>query len=570
MQKVVVTRRSTPTCRSQHMTDLLDNLERYSALPPERRTALCAALPSLATASNIEFDRALQTLLDLVGKSPSDAATSPASFAPTGPAGAGKVPSDDPLWQHALAALRRAAARAKGPLSPPRQGAVLRQACRHIGELYLALGPAGAARWQLLALLAHAGRPEAIERLVELLVADPPATAHDCALACAPLFQKPPEDPGLVFPRLLDALERPVTAAVVLDLANYWTQKGLTATHPAAPRASALGALCGAVTQRLQLMVERPVEGEPADVLHRRVEDAVALLVSLCSALALIGDDAAAPRLHQVLQLPHRRLRTEAAAALARLGDESGYDALVAMAAQPVVRSLALMHLKALDATQRVPEQFRSPAARAEGDLAAWLARTEQFGLAPQATELVDTRRLAWPGLPDAVDCFLFRYQYALPQGQFSNVGITGPVTCALRADLADLPPVDIYAAYAGWQAEHPEIQESAADALTFDQQDRWDDVQCRLIAAGYDAPQLVKLGKFFGDEVFVATAVRGGQPGTVVADRQKLEWYPAGHTRRPLGAAEAYFIHKGRKLLRSFNPELDKPADAEPDGALE
>lgn len=524
-------------------------LSQYRQLSDEARAEVRAGSAQLAQATNAQIERALETLRDLAAGGDG-----------------GRVAAGDQLWAQTLLPLLKASQQPKGPLAPPRQGATLRQVCRQIADLYSALGPDCTPRHALLAILAQSGRPEAIEHVVRLLIDDPPATALDCALACAALFQKPPEDPSLVFPRLLDAVDKPATAAVVLDLANYWTQKGIVSPHPAATRAASLGTLCGAVTQRLQLLVEKPPNGESAEVLHRRVDEGVALLVALCAALALIGDEAAIPRLHQALQLPHRRLRTEAAAALAKLGDEAGIEALLAMAAQPVVRSAALAHLKTLGAGQRVAEEYRSDAARAEGELAAWLARQEHYGLAPQAIELVDSRRLFWPGFPEEVDSYLFRYQYALPQGHFSNVGVAGPLTHALKADLADLPPTDIYAAYAGWHAEHPEIQETAAGSLSHDVLDRWDDLQCRLIAAGYDAPELVKVGRFFNDEVFVASASRGGHAGAVVADRLRLEWYPAGHTRRPLGPTEAYYIHKGRKLLRSFNPQLDQPVDVEPE----
>ncbi len=534
------------------MNDFFSQLSQYATLPGDRRAQVRAAAGQLAVASNLQFEEALHRL---------------AGLAAGEPAGPPQVPADDPLWGPALFPLLKASQQPKGPLAPPRQGAILRQLCRQIADLYSALGPHCSPRHALLAILAQSGRPEALEHLVQLLIDDPPATPLDCALACAMLFQKPPEDPSLIFPRLLDAIDKPATAAVVLDLANYWTQRGILAPHPAAARAASLGTLCGAVTQRLQMLAEKPPTDEPPEVVHRRVDEGVALLVALCAALALIGDESAIPRLHQALHLPHRRLRTEAAAALAKLGDDAGVEALVAMAAQPVVRSAALAHLRALGASQRVPEPYRSDAARAEGELAAWLARPEQYGLAPQAIELVDTRRLFWPGYPDEVESYLFRYQYAVPHGYFSNVGIAGPLTHALRADLADLPPGDIYAAYAGWHAEHPEIQELPADNLPHDVLDRWDDVQCRLIAAGYDAPELVKVGRFFHDEVFVAAASRGGNTGAVVADRLRLEWYPAGHTRRPLGPTEAYYIHKGRKLLRSFNPHLDQPAEPEPEG---
>ena len=58
-----------------------------------------------------------------------------------------------------------------------------------------------------------------------------------------------------------------------------------------------------------------------------------------------------------------------------------------------------------------------------------------------------------------------------------------------------------------------------------------------------------------------VATAVRHGVEGTVIVDGAKVEWYPRGSGRRSIGPLEAYWMHKGRKLLAAFNPT---PAPAE------
>ena len=53
-------------------------------------------------------------------------------------------------------------------------------------------------------------------------------------------------------------------------------------------------------------------------------EDGVGLAVALCDALAQIGNKEAIGKLYQAMDLSHRRLRTEAAAALAKLGEEAG------------------------------------------------------------------------------------------------------------------------------------------------------------------------------------------------------------------------------------------------------
>ena len=70
----------------------------------------------------------------------------------------------------------------------------------------------------------------------------------------------------------------------------------------------------------------------------RQADEGVSLAVSLCDALALIGDASSTARLREAHEIRHRRLRVEAAAALARLGDEEGEKSLIELAAEPVAR----------------------------------------------------------------------------------------------------------------------------------------------------------------------------------------------------------------------------------------
>ena len=117
-----------------------------------------------------------------------------------------------------------------------------------------------------------------------------------------------------------------------------------------------------------------------------------------------------------------------------------------------------------------------------------------------------------------------------------------------------NLPPDDIYAAFAGWSAEHEEIHQSDWDSLQEPQQRnllvlqrRMQDLHCEDVE-----PNLV--GSFFGDRVLVATATREGNAGIAIADEQRVAWFAQTANCRPLGPEEAYCIYKGRKLLEAFN----------------
>jgi hypothetical protein len=212
-----------------------------------------------------------------------------------------------------------------------------------------------------------------------------------------------------------------------------------------------------------------------------------------------------------------------------------------------------LAYADELGKTSEVDQQYRTGPARAEAELALWLAQPSQMGVPPNACELVDQRTRHWPGYEQPVDCYLLRFMYLVDEIEFSNIGIAGPLTHAFSADLSDLPPDDIYAAFAGWQAVHDEITETDVDRL--DERGRAAVARLERVLADEDyekiEPQI--LGAFFGDEVLVATAMRGQMPGVAVVDSQRHAWWPRGANRRPIGLEEAYCIYKGRKLLEAF-----------------
>ena len=458
---------------------------------------------------------------------------------------------DDALWSALIGNLGRIPASSSGSDGIP-PGAV-----ESAATLYRRLGQASQARHGLLALLAGSGRPEAFDAFAELFATDPPARTQDAVLAFVPLFQKQKRAAGRLFPRLLDALEHPSAAAIVLDLANFLAHEGLATPHPAAARVERLVALLGGLTARLARLEEHPREfGKTLGELQLLVAESIDLIVGLCHALAMIGDARATGKLRQTLELSHRWLRTEAAFALALLKDERGAEVLAEMAGEPIARVRALAYLEELGMLSRASEADRSPAARAEGELAAWLASPVAFGMPPHNLELFDSCRQFWPGLTEEVDCYLFRYEYRLGDKSFSGIAMAGPITHAMRADLADLPPADIYAIYAGWCTEHESIAQLSPEELSPAEFAAWQEIACELAAQDYDDVRLVKLGRFFDERHFVATARRGEQFGVLVIDGQQAEWHAIGFGARPPGADEFYYLHLGRKLLRAFNPD--------------
>lgn len=416
----------------------------------------------------------------------------------------------------------------------------------------------------LLVQLANDGSSASLVRFAELIATDPPEDVNDALLAFAPLLRPRPDlAVEALYPRLLDAVAHVTVAAIVLDTTNHYVRTGRLRPHPAVGRAATLAELFRQVTIGLEkLAATPPASAEAWQVQRQAAEDGFALLISLCDTLALLGDRSVCDKLRGALDLPHRRLRTEVAAALARLGQSDGIAALAAIAAEPIVRTRAVAYLEELGLADEVPVALRSPVAKAEGVIAQWLAAPLQFGIAPHELAIVDERTQYWPGFDAPVECFLFHYGYAMPQGEIRGVGIVGPLVHATAADVDDLPPADIYALFAGYQAEHDQISEKLLAELSGMEQELAARV-CREFDQEYREIALVKIGQFFGERHIVATATRNGERGTLVLDANQPHWYRTGDPFRPLRADEAYQMHKGRKLLAAFNPANGSAANS-------
>lgn len=511
-----------------HLARLLAELEMLAEQPAEARFA-DASVAWLEEASDAEVQSVLAVLAEGVGQ-PSAA--------------------QDRLLGAAFRRMIRNPALFTDELDGPGVASLV--------HLYRRLGSGSASRHHLLQWLAlRADR--ALGVFADLVVEDPPAQPTDVLVVFAPIFQRRDFEPALLFPRLLDALAHPGVAASVIDMANYFTREGLVTDHPATDRTERLIKLLGDLAQRLgqfeeQVGVPHPSDLDEADRHARVVEDSVALAISLCDALALIGDPATIGKLYQVLELRHRRLRTEAAAALARFDEQAGVEALVRMAAEPVMRLRVLSYAEELGCLEQIDLQYQTAAARAEGELATWLALPTQFGIPPTRMESVDTRQLYWPGYDDAEDCFLFRFTYRMAEGEYSNIGIAGPCIHAFAADLADLSPDDIYAAFAGWQAEHDDIYETDVIQLTEGAHADVARLERRLRDAGFQDVEPLKMGSFFGEKALLTRCQRDAVAGVAVVDQGAVQWHPEVGNQ-PIGADLAYCIYKGRKLLRSFNP---------------
>ncbi|MEZ6093559.1 MAG: hypothetical protein R3C03_04875 [Pirellulaceae bacterium] len=405
--------------------------------------------------------------------------------------------------------------------------------------------------------LAVMGSEGALELWNELLANEPPSVRRGVVWAYAPLLKNENLTEAFLNQMLDSSICQPQLAGVALDLANFQVREGIRDSHSAESRLPQLMQMMAVVTGQLSQIEDGVApEGMEPERISEVVNDSVAILISLCDFIGLCKYQDGEGRLRQVAGLRHRRLQTEANAALATLGIEDGKKQLVALAQDPAARVRAIRYAKELGFEDEISPEFRSSRALAESQMAMWLAEPQHMGVAPSRLEVVDERRWFWPGYDDPVDCFLIRFAYGEALQQYTNIGIVGPMTFAFDFNVTTLSLDDLYAAFAGWQAQHDDLYEvSMDDAYRI----REREVQATLsLLEEQDftdlAPQF--LANFFGDWVMIANARLNGNRGTVIADDQQVHWFIDNAAES--NAEFAYLVYRGRRLLSAFNAESE------------
>ncbi len=426
-------------------------------------------------------------------------------------------------------------------------------------RILTAMSPEAANRHLLLQLLAMQRTPESLAALVQALSDSPPRGWMAAGQILSPLMQHDDWPVDRVFPGLLDCLGEPSLAAPLLDLAGHLVRSGRVGQHehPAAGRVVALNALLSQVSDRLANFEEDPRSfGTDVEQVQAILGEAVALAVSLCDAVGLIGAESSIGPLNKAAQLRHRRVQCEAAGSLARLGDAAGISQLISLAEEPSARLRAIAYADELGIGDRIDDSLRSPEATAQAEVALWLSQPQQMGVPPTSVEVVDSRRLLWPSFHDPVDVFLVRYQYDFGDRSYSNIALAGPTVFSLSADLGDLPPEDIYAVYAGWHAEHKDIFTVPASELNEAQRRLVEPLQAYLERHDYEDIQPALLGFFLEEIAAVFTASRGGVACVAVTDGLETMDLPVAGRLRPVNPDDLFHLYKGRKMLRTFNPQ--------------
>lgn len=416
-------------------------------------------------------------------------------------------------------------------------------------------GISPAATAHCLQILAAQGDAASLAVLCDFLKRQVIADEHGVAVALSPLFQWPPAELASVFTMIGEEIWRWHLLGAFLDLAGHALRKRKLSQHPLANQAPRLRELLSGTVGRLARLEENPQQfGNNVQTIQRVLNNAIALTVSLCDTLGLIGDQQSEGQLNQAISLSHRRVQTEAAGALARLGMAHGKERLLQLAQDPAARLRALAYADELNIDDPQLAQWREPVAMAEAEVISWLADHDRFGVPPADLELVDQRTLYWPSFEEPQNCFLFRFTYHFSLGDLSNLIIAGPMVYAFQADMRALEIDDVYAVFAGWQAEHEDIYEVPAGRFNAAQQSE----ATRLLDApdheGVEELKPLALTFFFGERAVLATGSREGQSVCTVSDGLETVTLPSDNRPTSLSPDLVLALYRGRKLLRHFN----------------
>ena len=427
-----------------------------------------------------------------------------------------------------------------------------------LSQLYLAISEESPLRHLPLALLASQRDADCLRQFAELLVEHPLVRPEALMEVFAPLMRGREADLSPLFPRLLDALQHPAAAAVVLDVANYLSVTGQIPEHPADGRRDQLLELFTRLIEQLERFEESSATYGVKDLeAAQKVTESIGLAISLSYALSLMNETRAIGGLNRMMDLSHRRLRVEAAAALARLQEQAGVETLVSLASEPSVRLTVLVYAQEQGLLEKIDPQFRSDLARAEAELVRMLSEPSHYGYPPSECELLESRELSWPSYDEPIECYLFKFSYTLPSGEHTNIGIAGPATHAFASDLSELPAELIFAAFAGWQTEHEEIQEIEIDPANPHQATEVERFTRRLSDRGFVEITPAFIGVFFGARSLIAESQSEGHAGFAIVSDVDFAWLPQARSSRSITPELAYSIYKGQQLLRTFNPDF-------------
>lgn len=237
--------------------------------------------------------------------------------------------------------------------------------------------------------------------------------------------------------RLRDPLPSGIAGTSYLDFANALAREGFIDDHP----------------------FDTP-EGTDRLLGYLRDSDpgAVLLAHSAAAALPFLSPDSRGPLLALAMDHPSTVVQMEGAWATARLGSEAGVRFLARLCLDPAYSLQARIYLQELDRHEAVPPQAHEPNFEAMAKMVDWLSHPMEFGRAPDAIDLYDTRELLWPPASDVRRLWLFSFRYDSPDSDpdrpaTEGIGLVGSITFALLGETAPgMSPEDVYALHCCWE----------------------------------------------------------------------------------------------------------------------
>lgn len=423
-----------------------------------------------------------------------------------------------------------------------------------VQKIYASVPQAADLRNHILNWFLTGGGEQGQRVWADLIVDDPPEYRIGLPVAFSGLVAEHFQPPGWLIEKLHLATGHMQLAPLILDTFNFWFREKRVETHPAAARSEPMLGLLGELVGQLGKIEEGNLPaGVTPETFNLQVTDSVSLVVSLCHMFGLTQEKIAVPKLHQAVGLRHRRIQTEAAAALAKLGDQDGKETLIQLAEEPVARLRVLNYANELGILNEISLEFQGDIATAESHLAIWLAEPQQVGFAPAEIRLIESREMSWPSYDDQVKCYLFEYKYGLTENAPGNVGICGPLTHAFEADLRGLEINDMFAAFAGWQTVHQEIFQTTLEKARKAVPGPVSALEKSLAEQSVEGDE-VFAASFFGEWMLVAHGQGEQEQGTLIVESDVSTWIGIGNAKSPIDAQTAYCIFKGRKLLQHFN----------------
>jgi len=339
-----------------------------------------------------------------------------------------------------------------------------------------------------------------------------------------------------LFATMAEALPAGFMGVSLLDAANQALIEGGEFPHPFDS------------TEGKRQLESLLVDGDP---------DHVSYAVSAAAALPFISPPERDALLALALDHLSPEIQIEAAWAAARLGREAGVKCLQRFCRDLHLSQRARRYLHELQRDDAVPADALEGEFQARAEFCEWLAHPNELGRSPEEVRVIDSRELSWPPEGDTKRMWLIEYQIRDTTGLEADeigVGVVGSITfCLFYYKLQERSPEDALALHCAWELEARELVNYAEVDLESDEYDhllkQWTGkalVEPRIAHVAVVSPELDYPQRM----IALAVGRQGDEPGYLVADGQRSQWYPRADMPDGVPEATVLMLHLGRQLL--------------------